>query len=83
MGFMIGQKVLRESRGRHGISWNPCTVIEVVAAGDTPTRAGDWSSFSPRNHESYVVEEGGYWAYPGHPAKTFWPRVKWLKEEDK
>lgn len=47
-------------------------VIEVVAAGATPTKAGDWS-FSPRGHESYVVKDHYY-------TTAFWPRVKWLRK---
>lgn len=45
-------------------------VIEVVPAGETPKKAGDWV-FTPRNHESYVVEDRFY-------TSTFWPRVTWF-----
>lgn len=80
MSFVIGQKVERRVRRRRSLSWEPCTVIEVVKAGDKPTKAGKWD-FSPRNHQSYVVEEEGYWTRVWHPGQTFWPRAELLREE--
>ena len=47
-------------------------IIEVVPSGGVPS--WKWSC-SPRNHESYLVEE----QVDGRKPETFWPRVKWFK----
>jgi len=78
VGDVIERKVMRGVHGKRQDSWDRCEVIEVVAVGAKPTRAGNWD-FSVRDHESYVVQEEGYWTRVWHPGQTFWPRVKWLR----
>jgi hypothetical protein len=48
------------------------TVIEVVPDGCEPHWR--WDS-TPRDHESYLIEDN-------HSGELFWPRVKWLEDED-
>jgi hypothetical protein len=73
------------------VSWfTPCprnklqahkgVVVEVVPAGGVPHVS--WMA-SPRNHESYLIEEHHISRKTGLPLpnpEVFWPRVKWLRK---